>query len=285
MDVEWNAPGPGQWAMDRSHMPAGTTPIVQHLVTTSMPNGMRRMFRELGVPLETIDARFVNGQFYSRLRPLIGADKPSAKVPPVVVLKVAARLHPEMRRRNRTAGRTLVEQPWLKVIDDWHHGGKADIEAANRALQSVDLGSATDAEVIGHVHRCLDHCVTNWTHHFWLHGYDLGPIGRYIYEAQDWGVAPPELLSLLEGASPSTSEPTRERATIRAAIEATGRTPSSLDEMRSLSPEIARLLDEHLDRRGSVLFSRYDVDGVTFGERPDLVLASILNAEYVDRSD
>ncbi len=34
-----------------------------------------------------------------------------------------------------------------------------------------------------------------------------------------------------------------------------------------------------------MLFSRYDVDGITFGERPDLVLASVLNAEYVDRSD
>ena len=43
---------------------------------------MRRTFREFGTPLETLDARFVNGQFYSRLRPLLRPDAPADRPPP-----------------------------------------------------------------------------------------------------------------------------------------------------------------------------------------------------------
>ncbi|MGE0139645.1 MAG: PEP-utilizing enzyme [Ilumatobacteraceae bacterium] len=280
--VTWDAPGPGQWARDRSHMPAGCTPIVQHIVGQSMPRGMRRMFRDLGAPLDTLDARFVNGQFYSRLRPLISPDKPSAKLPPLVVLKVASRVHPGMRRRTRTAARTLASEPWNQVIHDWHHGGKAAIETKNLELQDVPLGELDDAALLAHVRACIDHCLENWEHHFWLHGFDLGPIGRYLYEAGRWGPTANELLSLLEGASPTTSAPARALVELRRAVEASGPPPATLDELRGRSPEIAAALDEFLRRRGVVLFSRYDLDGIALGERPDLVLAVIMNAEHTD---
>src|SRR3954451_6981399 len=161
MEVTWEPPGPGQWALDRSHMPAGCTPIVQQLVTQSMPAGMRRSFADLGVPLDTLQAAFVNGQFYSRLRPLMRGDKPAARLPPATVLKVLTRLHPEMRRRNRTAGRVLAAEPWVEVIRDWHGGGKASIEAANLKLQHVDLATLGDADVLDHVGRCIAHCGAN----------------------------------------------------------------------------------------------------------------------------
>lgn len=280
--IIWEAPGPGQWARDRSHMPPGCTPIVQQLVTTSMPRGMRRVFAELGTPLETLDARFVNGQFYSRLRPLIAPDRPSAKAPPAFVLKIATRVHPEMRRREKTAARVLASEPWNAVIHDWHHGGKAAIEARNLELQDVDLPALDDAALLAHVHDCMEHCVTNWEHHFWLHGYDLGPIGRYLYEAADWGPSPGELLSLLEGASPSTSAPAKALVELRRDVESHGTLPTTLEELRALSPEIQRSVDDFLRHRGVVLFSRYDLDGISLGERPDLVVAVILNAEHHD---
>lgn len=283
--VVWEAPGPGQWALDRSHMPAGTTPIVQHIVTLSMPRGMRRMFADLGSPLDTMDARFVNGQFYSRLRPLISPDKPAKKLPPKLVLKLATRLHPEMRRRNATAGRVLASEPWNEVIHEWNHGGKARIEARNLELQDVDLESLDDDELLSHVGECIAHCLQNWEHHFWLHGYDLGPIGRYLYESGAWGPTPDELLSLLEGASPSTSAPARALVELRRAVEACGAAPTTLEQLRSLSPEIAAEVDDFLRHRGVVLFSRYDLDGISLGERPDLVLAIILNAEHTDTSE
>ena len=35
-----------------------------------------------GMPAETLDARFVNGYFYSRIRPLLAPDRPAKKAPP-----------------------------------------------------------------------------------------------------------------------------------------------------------------------------------------------------------
>ena len=282
MDVVWEAPGPGRWAVDRSHMPSGTTAIVQSIMSEAMPAGMRRVFAELGAPLDTVDVRFVHGQFYSRLRPLVAPDRAATKPPPVPVLKVLTRLHPEFRRRNRRAAEVIATQPWKRVIDEWNHGGKARIEAANRELQSVALAELDDDAVAAHAVRAYAHCRANVEHHFWLHGYDVGPIGQLLFVAGRWGLPAAELLSLLEGASPSTSEPAAELARIRAAVERAGRMPSTLEELRGISPEIEQMVDRYLDRRGAVLFSRYDVDGVTLGERPDLVLAAIMNAEVRD---
>jgi pyruvate,water dikinase len=283
-DVQWTIDAPGQWMLDRSHASGGTTPILQHLMSTAMPAGMRRVFRDNGAPVETLQVTFVNDFFYSRLRPLISPDKPPKKLPPEFVLKIATRLHPEMRRRAKAAQRSLETQPWKKVIHDWHNGGRASIEQKNLELQDVDLRRLEDAAVVAHVRRCLDHCLTNWEHHFWLHGFDLGPLGMYLYDAKEWGLESAELLPLLEGASPSTSAPSKSLRLIRDEVDVSGQHPTTLDELRSISPSISKAVDEYLRYRGTVLFSRYDVDGVTLGERPDLVLASILGAESRDVS-
>lgn len=242
------------------------------------------MFAEFGTPLDTLDVRFVNGQFYSRLRPLISPDRPSGRTPPRPLLKLVVRVHPEMRRRARRASDTLRDQPWNDVIREWHAGGKQRIIDANLALQEVDLAELDDDALLAHVHRCIDHCTASWEHHFWLHGHDLGPIGQYLHAVLPWGVDAAEALSLLEGASPSTSAPTRELRAIRDRVEASGRDPHDLTELCTISPEIEAMVDDYLRHRGAVLFSRYDIDGVTLGERPDLVFASIMNAEVHDAS-
>jgi pyruvate,water dikinase len=283
--IEWKPPLPGYWVCDQSHMPRGTTPITQHVMSRTMRAGTRRMLRELGSPLDAIDMQFVNGQAYTRLRPLIRPDKPSASLPPVPLLKLAVRLHPEMRRRAARAEGVIAEAPWLGVIEQWHGGMKDSIVARNLELQDVDLTTLDDAAVLAQLRQCLDHLMSTTELHFWLHGYDLGPIGRYLLAGKEWGVAVPELLSLLEGASPSTSAPAEELVEIRRAVEASGAQVATLDDVRALGPHIAERLDAYLRRRGGVLFSRYDLDGVTLAERPDLVLAAIMSAESRDTGD
>ena len=272
---------PGEWTLDRSHAPGGATPLVQTIMVSSMPPGMRRMFRDLGAPVDTMDVRFVNGFMYTRLRPLIGADRPTRKSPPVALLKVVSRVHPEMRRRAKTAARTLRDAPWLGVIDEWRTGGRTAIQRGNLQLQDVVLRELDDTAVVSHVRRCVDHAIAGWTHHFWLHGFDLGPLGQYLYEAAHWGLGPIDLLPLLEGASPSTSDPSRQLVQIRRAVEASGQRPTSLDQLRRISPEIGEEVDEYLRLHGAQLFSRYDVDGLTLGECPELFLQAVLTASSV----
>jgi pyruvate,water dikinase len=276
--VKWEAPGPGFWELDRSHFVGGETPLIQHIQAAAMPAGMRRVFAELGTPADTLDCRFVNGFMYTRLRPLIAADRPAKNLPPRFVLRAVGRFHPEFRRRTKAAEKARAERPWRDVIAEWEHGGRARIESRNLAFQKVDLGELDDPTLIEHVLEVVDHCRANWEHHFWLHGYDLGPIGLYLAGCREWGIEPSDAIPLLEGASPSTVGPMQDLARLRAAVERSGRHPKNLDEVRAISPEVADDLDHYLEYRGAVMVSRYDLDGVTLGEIPDVVLATILNA-------
>ena len=277
--VTWEPPGPGYWELDRSHFVGGETPLVQHVQARSMPFGLRKVFAELGTPADTLDCRFVNGFMYTRLRPLIAADRPAKNLPPRFVLKAVGRFHPEFRRRTRAAERAQVERPWRKVIADWEHGGRALIESRNLAIQKVELAELDDPTLIEHVQEVVEHCRSSWEHHHWLHGYDLGPIGFYLAGCREWGVEPNDAIPLLEGASPSTVGPMHVLAQLRIAVENAHVVPQSLDDVRSISPEAAAHLDRYLEYRGSMMISRYDIDGVTLAEIPDVVLATILNSE------
>ena len=73
-------------------------------------------------------------------------------------------------------------------------------------------------------------------------------------------------------------------AAIRASVDETGTTPATLDDVRRISPEVAADLDHYLRYRSARLFSRYDLDGVTLGEVPDTVLATIMISEVRDPS-
>jgi pyruvate,water dikinase len=283
-EPQFEPPGPGRWELDRSHYPGGTTPLVSALMTDSMPRGMRRVFRELGMPVDTLECRFVNGFMYTRLRPLIGADKPPKRTLPPAVLKLAVRLHPEMRRRTKAAALTLTERPWRSVIADWQSRGRAEVQRQNLELQDVDLAGLDDAALIGHVRAVIAHVQETLERHFWMHGYDLGPIAMLLAEAKPWGLTSKDLLPLLEGASPSTSEPVRLLASLRAMVEASGTTPTTLDDVRAVSPSADAALSNYLHYRRALLFSQYDLDGRTLGEVPDLVLATILTSDHRDDS-
>jgi rifampicin phosphotransferase len=277
MMITWTAPGPGYWELDLSHFVGGATPLVQHIQTEAMPAGMRRVFAELGTPAETLDCRFVNGFMYTRLRPLVGADRPAKKLPPRFVLRAVSRIHPEFRRRTKTAERVQIEHPWRQVIDDWEHGGRARIESRNLAIQRVDFGELDDSALVEHVQTVVEHCRSSWEHHFWLHGYDLGPIGLYLVGCREWGVEPVDAIPLLEGASPSTVGPVHVLTQLRTAVHNSGRVPRNLDDVRAISDDAATLLDRYLEYRGSMMISRYDIDGVTLAEIPDVVLSTILH--------
>jgi phosphohistidine swiveling domain-containing protein len=279
---DFTPPGPGRWALDRSHFPGGTTPISQWLIEQSMAPGTRRAFTELGVPADGLQARFVDGFMYTRLRPLVRPDAGGSKLPPAIVLKALTRVHPEFRRREKTAASALRTRPWLEVARRWEADIKPALTAQNRHFQAVDPASLDDAELSRHVAELLEHARIHTEMHFWLHGHDLGPLARYLYSCQQWGIAPADALPVLAGASPSTSAPLRQLAGLRSMVEAVGVRPTSLDDVRAVSPEAAALLDDYLAQRGQLIVTRYDLDGLTLAEMPGTVLRSIVGASEPD---
>lgn len=281
---DFEAPGPGQWALDRSHYPGGTTPISEWLITETMSAGMERVFAELGAPVRRIESRFVNGFHYTRLVPLVGADKPPRRLPPTPVLKLATRLHPEFRRRARQADVTLSTMPSLQVAARWSSEIRPRLVGENMAFQSFEVASAPDAALEQHVAALLDHLRRTLELHFWLHGHDLGPIARYVYACEHrWTIPAVDAVRALSGASPSTLAPTQLLCRLRALVDAHPEPVTTLDDVRAISPDADALLGEYLSERGHMLVTGYDITSLTLNELPGIVLDSIRSAHV--RSD
>jgi hypothetical protein len=201
-----------------------------------MPAGLRRVFAELGTPAETLDCGFVNGFMYTRLRPLVAADRPTKNLPPKFVLRAVGRFHPEFRRRTKAALRTQAERPWRKVVDDWEHGGRALVESRNLAIQKVDLAELDDPTLIEHAQEVIEHCRASWEYHHWLHGYDLGPIGSYLAGVAS-GVSNPSTRSRCwRERRRRPSIPMHTLTRLRTAVERSGPVPQTLDDVRAIGP-------------------------------------------------
>jgi len=285
--LTWTAPGPGEWSLDRSHVNRPATPINIHIQIPGAGLGIGRGFRELGVPLGSLEFRSVNGLMYTRIFPLIGANKPPKKLPPLPLLKLATKLHPEMRRRAKIAEQTLANPPWRAKTKEWHRpGGLRDTYIArNLDIQRTEPGGLDDAALITHALATIEHARRCFEDHLYLHNFDLGPIGMLLHTTAQWGLATHEVLELLEGASPSTTAASHELGAIRKAVVASGKNPSNLDDVRAISPDVARALDAFLELRGNMIISRYDIDALTLAESPDVLFSRIMSAPLDNVSD
>lgn len=288
MPASFETPGPGHWDLDRSHFPGGTTPISQWLMTESMPAGMSHVFADQGVPAKTLETRFVNGYHYTRLVPLIRGDKPATRLPPPFVLKAMTRLHPEFRKRTRTATKTLADRPWNEIARQWDREMRPRLSEQNRVLQAEQPAELDDAGLAAHIGRLLDHLRKTTELHFWLHGHDLGPIARYLHACTTWGLQPTAALDALAGASPSTARPLEQLAALRAELKAHGADPAtitSFDDVRAVSDAAASMLDEYLAERGDMLVTGYDLTALSLRELPGLVLAGLRSANDPPATD
>lgn len=280
---DWLAPGPGQWSLDRSHYPGGTTPISQWLIESGMESGMRRVFGELGAPVGAISARFVHGFMYTRTVPLVGANRSATKLPPAWVLRVVSRVHPEFRSRTRLAAKALAHPPGRAIVKRWTEELKPSITRVNREFAAVDLPGLSDADLALHCRVLLDHLHSMADLHFWLHGYDLGPIARYVAFTIAHGIPTSEAVTALSGASPSTMRPREQLSAIRHAIG--DARPSTLHELRAVSPSVSARIDEYLHEHGDTLVTGYDLQGLTLTELPETLFDSIMRAPaHVDRT-
>jgi phosphohistidine swiveling domain-containing protein len=277
--VGFEPPGAGHWELDRSHYEGGITPTIATITVESITTAYRKLFKLLGVPADTLDVRIVNGFFYHRIRPLIAADKSSAKPPPAWVIGLVARIHPEFRRRNAAAQRTLDNKPWEAVVAEWNDEIRPRLTKKNLELQQVNLQALSEGQLADHLDEVLAHFGATSEEHHRLHGYDLGPIGELLIAGIEWGVAASEMLASLIGASPSTQDPARKLAAVRKAVTASDGSLDSLETIRASSPEAAQLVDDYIEQHGYLLYAGYDLTSPTLIERPEVLLASIRSAK------
>ena len=157
----------------------------------------------------------------------------------------------------------------------WHDEIRPSLHATNLRLQDVDPSTLDDDGLRAHIVELLEVLRDDFELHFWLHGHDLGPIARFLYSCQEWGLDPAEAIEALAGASPSTVKPRVRLARLRALVEASATPVVSLADVRAVSDEAAALLDEHVREHGHVLATGYDLTAKTLNELPEVLLAAI----------
>jgi phosphohistidine swiveling domain-containing protein len=281
MDVTWEPPGPGTWERDRSHFAPTVSRLMIEMMEDAAPRGIREGFDLVGAPLDTMDVKFVNGQFYRRLVPIIGGAATPRRSPPSAVVRVVFAVHPRLRRRARTAAAAMENGSWNAEADRWDRTWKPELVATNRRFAAVDVASLDGVALADHLEACITHCRQAAVLHFRLHVSDLGPIGRLIDTTGEWGIDPVTVMATLAGASPSTSAPKDALRPIARLLSDRGVSPSSLDEVRAAGTDVAELLDAYLLEFGSRLTTGYDLTDRTLVEIPELTLAALTDPELL----
>lgn len=276
--VIFEAPGPGSWELDATHRGRRPlSPFARDALTREAEAGSKVLVAKYGLPLEGIRAELVQGCLY--LRPTgIGEGPVPKKPPPVWVMKIGARVHPEMRRRNRTAAQAWRERRWRNEVDRWFDHDRAEVVAKNLEFHRVDVAALDDEKLVAEVAERLQHFGTQARQTFEAHGGDLIPAGDFLAHCRRWGVADADAAALLRGSSSATVETADLLAPVARAIGEADEPPSSVAAVRALGPDSAAAVDSWLELHGWRLVTSDDIDKPTLAERPNLQLAALLAA-------
>jgi pyruvate,water dikinase len=124
------------------------------------------------------------------------------RTPPTALLWLAARLHPELRRRNKAARWALTARPWRDVAARWFEVERHEWHAEDAALQAIDPSALTRDELIDHLRACRALVVRGYRRHLDLHGDDMLPFGLLLARCAEWGIDAATAARALDGASP-----------------------------------------------------------------------------------
>lgn len=278
IELSWEPPGPGIWELEATHHGRRpVSPFIRDTMQRAATSGTRALMARYGLPLTELRFEFVNGCAYARPQPVGEGDRPSAP-PPAPIMKLVARVHPELRRRNRTAKRAWQERRWRREVDAWFSRERAGVVEQNLRFQSVDLSGLDDTELAAHVTELLDHFELQARMNMDTHGGDLIPVGDYLAHCADWGVDHATAAALLRGSSPATIETAQLLAPVATAVAEAAVQPGSMDEVRSLHPDVHAAIDRWMELHGWRLVTTDDIDKPTLAERPGLQLRVLLNA-------
>src|SRR5262245_31658921 len=112
LTVTFAPPAPGQWELETAHHRLRPlAPFLRDTYRRAFESGIVEPMQRYGLPLVTVQAKFVHGCLY--MRPLAVGEKPGSTPkapPPAWFMKLVVRLHPELRRRAKTAERAFADR-------------------------------------------------------------------------------------------------------------------------------------------------------------------------------
>lgn len=283
IDLAWEAPGPGAWELETTHASRPWSLFVQDVYVDSFGRGFQHGTARYGLMLSHIQPAFVHGFFYMQARPF-GAPA-GAPPPPRPVLWALTRLHPKIRARLKESATAFEEKRWRTDLKVWDSIDKPEAIERHRAIQAVDVGTLSDADLADHIAHCHRHAGESVTLH---HKYTIPAVlvtGDFLAGVLEWtGMAGGPVLSLLRGTSKishgfGADELGKAAAAISASVTAgelltsDGDPNETLQALRSdpaAGPAVAAYLD-------AVRFRGigYDVGDPNAGEMPEMLVQTL----------
>ena len=205
-DLSWEPPGPGTWEFDAGHQQRPYPRVMLDWAPAAFSEGFRAGFAQLGVPLDTMDVRDVNGWVY--MRPVPAGDDSGGSMPPKFVLAILFRIIPELRRRLATARSVFDERPWLTAVEAWESSGRRAADERQARLSAIDPTACSDAELGSLVREVNDAAADAFRTHFVHAPLTAVAIGRFVLRTEELAeVTADEAFGMLAGYSASTTEP------------------------------------------------------------------------------
>ena len=274
MNPTFEAPGPGSWEHDADHQSAPRGRLVIDLMDEEFTKGFQSFFTRYGMPLDRLEARHVNGWMYMRAVPAGAPDK-GGSPPPNWLLWVLARVVPELRRRNKTAAAAQAQKLWLEDADAWRTE-RGDWEGRMRAMSATDPSQLSDEELREHTQDAVALVGDTAFKHFATLGPAIG-IGELLVTAQNWGFETQDVAALLTGSSPASNATQQPLSALADELRRTSAEPTTVAELRAVSPAAATLVDDFLLDYGWRALS----DGIetpTLAEHPEILLSLVETA-------
>jgi rifampicin phosphotransferase len=282
--AQFTPPGPGVWELESTHM---MRPISRYMAATfpdAATAGFRSAMERYGALLEYVEFAVVNGFIYICPRP-VGAPKNAKGPPPKLIFKLLTKVHPEVRRRNRTVQEVFATKRWREDVARWDSEWKPAIVSENLELQRVDARALSDEELRAYMRRCTDTVTRAFTRHHSLNATAMLPLGDFLVHVREWtGASPAEVLPLFRGASRVSQGAADELGALANAIRndagaatllAGDDAAAIVDALTSRKDAVGDAARKYVDVVGIRLATGYDFADLTLSEMPSLLLETI----------
>lgn len=286
MKPDLSPPDDDYWMLDGGHYPSPMSPMGASFYLPALEAGASQAFHDWGLLLDGIENTTVGWRVYTKPVPLGGKSGPA---PPWWLMGILARVVPPIRRQVRKAREAFETGRHDEVIRRWWEEWRPEFKEEISRLQSIDLASLDDGDLLRHLDDVLDFVTRGQRVHFELFPpYMVATAELVRFCESELGWTKTKATELLNGLSTMSSEPARrlrELAHIARSRPGTAaaltKDDITLHELRSADEEFARSLDEYLKDLG-VRATAYDVLAPTVGEQEHLILSAIESEAHYD---
>jgi pyruvate,water dikinase len=256
---DFTPPGPGTWEMDAGHVHKPMFGVVQEVFGYALSTGMADGCARYGLALDTLHVDFVHGFPYVQPKPVVGPA--NAKPPPRFIFRLAAKLHPTIRKRMKTAETLFDRRPWRDELREWDERVKPETIALHRQMAAIDPTGFDDHTLADHLFDMREHVKRIGAQdHTYTLTYAI-PVGDFLAHAGRWtGMTPAELLKLFRGSSDISGGDSDER---RALVDSLRKADDAREMLKGERDALAALasLREREDEVGEAARAFFDVHG------------------------